>query len=660
MMQVEKMVKVDILGPKKWMKQVIEVLYHLNVYHMIDHQRTAELDIGSPLEHSEKVSEILVKIRALLSYLQIPQQPVRKMQSKKWTEKEYYELGKRSRELYLKVTNILEEKKKLEEQWQCNKELEEKLQILKKLNVHPRVLRRTSHIAYCIGTVGKEKDLRTHIANITNRFQLVEAREEKQHFLALFIDTQYAEKAKSTLAEHQFAEIDFLSVLQVLQERKLLQKPAYQSLRKIQDEQKMLQEKKESLERKLVALSKQYKEFLLLNEALLSEEAKKASAPLRFGNTKEAFLIHGWVPKARLQEVTKTLNETTKNSIYLEVAEPTKEKEIPIQLKNPKAMQPFEFFIHMFSLPNYKELDPTMLMAFTFPIFFGMMLGDVGYGIVTLALFLFLKKKIPSMKALLNIMVYASLVTILFGFSFGEFFGFEHVSEETGEAWCQNIGLCLEEEVLMAHGEERIVYSFPRLFNRLHGEWNVLGYDMPAVLVIGALIGLLHLNVGLLLGFYNVLIAHGFLHAIYEKGGWLLFEAGVAALIAYFLNQSVSLFAAVAILLLSCLMLLKGEGVKGLIEMPALFSNMLSYMRLGAVGLASVGLAVVVNEQFVIPYIEKGGLFIIVAIVLMVIGHVINIALGIIGPFLHSLRLHYVEFFTKFYHGGGIPYEPFG
>lgn len=83
-------------------------------------------------------------------------------------------------------------------------------------------------------------------------------------------------------------------------------------------------------------------------------------------------------------------------------------------------------------------------------------------------------------------------------------------------------------------------------------------------------------------------------------------------------------------------------------------------MRLGAVGLASVGLAVVVNENLTMPFIEKGGFFVVIGILIFALGHTINILLGILGPFLHSLRLHYVEFFSKFFHGGGIRYAPFG
>ena len=108
------------------------------------------------------------------------------------------------------------------------------------------------------------------------------------------------------------------------------------------------------------------------------------------------------------------------------------------------------------------------------------------------------------------------------------------------------------------------------------------------------------------------------------------------------------------------ILLAAGEGVAGIVEIPALVSNMLSYMRLGAVGLASVGLAIVVNEDLAMPFIQQGGIGIVIGLLIMIIGHTVNLLLGVIGPFLHSIRLHYVEFFSKFFHGGGHPYEPFG
>jgi V/A-type H+-transporting ATPase subunit I len=106
-------------------------------------------------------------------------------------------------------------------------------------------------------------------------------------------------------------------------------------------------------------------------------------------------------------------------------------------------------------------------------------------------------------------------------------------------------------------------------------------------------------------------------------------------------------------------MLFKGEGVKGIIELPSLLSNTLSYLRLMAIGLSSVSIAIVVNTMAG-EFFHGGGMMIFAGIMIILVGHVLNIILGLFGSFLHSLRLHYVEFFSKFFQGGAEKFKPFG
>ena len=163
-----------------------------------------------------------------------------------------------------------------------------------------------------------------------------------------------------------------------------------------------------------------------------------------------------------------------------------------------------------------------------------------------------------------------------------------------------------------------------------------------------------------MLGFINELRAHGLSKAIYEKGSWFVLQFGVVllALSSMGIIQLPSLVGYV-FLLISIIMLFKGEGVRGIIELPSIFTNILSYSRLMAIGLSSVSLAVVINEMS-LDFFEKGGFSILAGILILLIGHLLNIVLGLFGSFLHSLRLHYVEFFGKFFHGGAEKYRPFG
>ena len=263
-------------------------------------------------------------------------------------------------------------------------------------------------------------------------------------------------------------------------------------------------------------------------------------------------------------------------------------------------------------------------MFLTFPIFFGFMLGDIGYGAVSYLIFYLLKKKFPKAKNIFNILLLASAVSILFGLLYGEIFGLEEIGK----------------------------YQLPHLLSRVH--------EITSLLYVAIGIGVIHVNIGLITGFINEMRAHGIVKAIFEKGSWFVLQIGVALLaLSSFGIINLSSIVGYGFLLLSMIMLFKGEGVKGIIELPSIFTNILSYARLMAIGLSSVSLALLINESAA-GLFHKGGFSILMGILLLIVGHVFNIVLGLFASFLHSLRLHYVEFFSKFFHGGAEKYKPFG
>ncbi|MGZ4925805.1 MAG: V-type ATPase 116kDa subunit family protein, partial [Halobacteriota archaeon] len=193
--------------------------------------------------------------------------------------------------------------------------------------------------------------------------------------------------------------------------------------------------------------------------------------------------------------------------------------------------------------------------------------------------------------------------------------------------------------------------------------------NVLTLLLVTLVIGILMLTLGYILGFVNEYRQHGLKHAVFAKVSWLLLLWGGVLVIIQILppltagaaiSISPALLAGLALALVGFVFLIMGEGIIGIAELPTLLSNVLSYSRLLSIGISSAGIALAVNKLSDALFFSRGGVFIILGVLLLIVGHAVNTALGILDSGLQSLRLHYVEFFTKFYRGGGTKYRPFG
>lgn len=348
----------------------------------------------------------------------------------------------------------------------------------------------------------------------------------------------------------------------------------------------------------------------------------------QFGATTYTFVIQGWIPRDALPRLQATLTREIGPQVMVSVLD-TRDagrEGAPVAFSNPAALQPFEMLVRMMAVPRYGGLDPTPLMAIFMPLFFGLILGDVGYGALLLLLTLYVRRRWAKRAAIRNlaqILLYGSIWAIVFGFLFGEFLG------TLGET----IGL---RPLWMPRGGEQILSLF--LF--------ALG------------LGTVQVVLGILLGIWEAWRERQRSEMV-VKIATLIALCAIFGLIGVATNFLPREFftPAMVVLLIGIVLMIVPSGLLGLVlgplELLETIGNILSYLRLIAIGLSSVYLALVANEM--------AGLIgnVLVGAILALLLHALNFALGILSPSIQSLRLQYVEFFRHFYHDGGQEYSPF-
>jgi V/A-type H+/Na+-transporting ATPase subunit I len=383
-----------------------------------------------------------------------------------------------------------------------------------------------------------------------------------------------------------------------------------------------------TVESELSELSAQWHNRLAGWSVCLQEEIDTSRVLPKFGETDTTFVLAGWVPSKDYERVKTTLHDALGESIFIQKLPLTSEMKnrAPVVLQNIPPAKPFESLVKLLSLPRYGHIDPTTLMAFFMPIFFGMMLGDVAYGLILLVISLLMSRKYKKgvIHDILIILAMGSAWGIIFGFLYGEAFG------TLGPA----LGL------------------HPLWIERTGSEFVI------SLLVMSLVVGAVHVTLGLILGVWEA-IQDRSRSLLLERGGMLIGLIGLFLVVGVLTNYLPRGFMtpSVAAVIIGIVLLSASLGWLGLlmgpIEFIGLIGNVLSYLRIAAIGLASVYLAKVANDM--------AGIIgnIVVGIIVAVLIHALNLVLGAFSPTIHSMRLHYVEFFRKFYEGGGRKYEPF-
>jgi V/A-type H+-transporting ATPase subunit I len=384
-------------------------------------------------------------------------------------------------------------------------------------------------------------------------------------------------------------------------------------------------------DRRSVLLS--HADWLHASYTAIIAELEVLSAAGELATTQLAFVAEGWMPRAQVEELRQELDRRLGATVVVEdtLASPY-DPQAPVLMHNMRLARPFQSLVRFLELPRAGSVDPTLLMTILLPLMFGAMVGDVGYGALLFVLAVFASRKLRSHAA--DTPEIASLVRVLlFGAGWSVFFG-------------------------VLYGE-----VFGDLGTRMFGDW-ALWHERPSavalqpLLLFAVALGAAHVMLGLGLGAWQAIRFREY-RVLLDKVGAILALAGLLGLAGWTMGglpagtvaPAVGLTAAGLVLVMS----LHGSlGIAtGALDLLGRIGNILSYLRIAAVGLASAHLANVANELGSVAPIWLG-------IFVATFFHALNLALAAFSPMIQSLRLQYVEFFGTFFVGGGRSFTPFG
>lgn len=371
---------------------------------------------------------------------------------------------------------------------------------------------------------------------------------------------------------------------------------------------------------------RELEDIKLVNELKLNE-LEKAKVCSNFLKTDRIVICEGYIPAEREKEFQEIVDNVTGKCNYLEIEDVTEEEEVPVLLKNNSFVEPFESITELYSLPSYREIDPTPLFTPFMFIFFGMMLSDAGYGMLISICAYIAMKKLPlktSTKRFMQLFFYLGISTMFFGFLYGSFFG----------------------DIL-----------------KIKPLWIDPSTDPIKVLIVSASMGVIHIYLGLGIKAYLLIRDGKVKDAVCDVGFWYLTLTG--CILMFLKIQPVGKYMAIAgaVGLVATqgrsnksIVGKLGGGLFGLYGITGYLGDVLSYSRLLALGL-STGL---IGSSFnlMIKLLRNPILMFTAGAVIFVFGHVFNLLVSALGAYVHACRLQYLEFFNKFYTGGGKPFKP--
>ncbi|MFC6952194.1 V-type ATP synthase subunit I [Halorubellus litoreus] len=703
MLRPERMSKVSVTGSKAVMDDVIEAVHELNLVHLSNYDGSWEgFDNGDPVEGAEEASEKLVTVRSLENILEVDAADAgpSRIVTEEALEEELEEVRQEANRLDDRRDELEDELRDVEEQV-------DSMAPFATLGTPLHLLSGYDSLEVRVGE-GDADGVREALrgAAVVREFEV----EEEDGVVAVYV---YPESnAREDFLDDLLVGVDFTTI-DVPEDAEGNPSEYVEELR---HRKQRLESKLNTVEDELDDLRLEVASFLLAAEERLSIDVQRSEAPLQFATTENAFIAEGWIPTDRVDSLRAAVGdavgdradvEELERADYDQHGEPehteavtdggsavSMDEQPPTVMENDALSKPFEPLTKMVGVPKYSEIDPTMIIMLTFPFFYGFMIGDLGYGILYTAAGYGIYSKFESeiIKGIGAIAMFAGGFTMLFGVLYGEIFGM-HV---LGEVLFGDAG--------------------PPLHKGLQPAF---GYYARSFLVLSLVAGIVHMTVGFWFGFWNDR-SHGLVDAFTHNLAWWLLMVGVWGWMfsntfidqkrdilfaplaeAHILSSASGLPASVGWASLFGLGFVGIAGILygeyqeygfigliiGLLETPNALVNVLSYIRMAGVLLAKAGMALVVNLLFWGAYqyegeihymtsygpegvehgeILFGGLvhggvaFAVLGVVIFVVGHLLVLILGVTSAGLQGVRLEFVEFFNKFYEGGGRAFEPFG
>lgn len=378
----------------------------------------------------------------------------------------------------------------------------------------------------------------------------------------------------------------------------------------------------------------------------LGFELEKAELGQKMRATQVTFLLEAYVPEEAEEGVKAAVTQAA-GAVYYQFSTPAEDEIPPTLYKNNAVVKNFETITNMYSPSNSREFDPNAVMAVFYSIFLGFIMADIGYGLIMFlgggAIYLKLRAKDNGLKRLSGVFAIGGICAILWGLLFGSLFGISIMP------------------AVMPNAQKDM--------------WHFMGIAIPAVLIISLEIGIVQLLVGYVCKSVQSWRRGGFLSGFFEGIPWAVFSLGVGlAIVGLVEEANLGILATVGGIIagvsLLVAILTAGRGQKILGKFTKGFgaaygvinyaSDILSYARLYGLLLSGAVIAEIVS-RYSVDFITGGNiLFAILGVILMIVGHAFNLAMGLLGAYIHDARLQYVEFYGRFFEGEGELFKPLG